>query len=363
MSTPAVIPNSACDPICAICETGDALVPCGGFCLRSFHSDCIESGDRPPEGNVEYWACFDCMHGMHKCYICKQYGKDEHIGLWKCRYSTCGKYFHKKCVASDASDEATFVCPSHACKKCGSKEETTTLSKCFRCTEVYCRQCKPSAIVPLARNIFMCVRHTVELKLNGVVPAAMYKNRRVVPLEKRCRMMDTYGFKEKLSESGEADSGERKESRKRLHPENDTVDWGNMNASAATFLASNNASQVPVPAVFEPATSSNDAIREIEMKMKATEESVKRRRLIQEAREKKKKESAEAYAKVAAAKWTAASSHPPRNATPTHRPAPRTAEQMIALHDQILLKVKGWITQRKGIISMRQKYLDSIKNG
>ena len=96
MDVPQEITNNFADDICAICETTDDLKACDGYCLKSYHSDCIEVGDgRPSDDKNEYWACFDCTHGIHRCFICKEYAHDKQRSVVQCN-KICGHRFHKK---------------------------------------------------------------------------------------------------------------------------------------------------------------------------------------------------------------------------------------------------------------------------
>ena len=174
MASAKEIPDRACDNVCSICETGgpddDGLLLCDGFCLRAFHPECIDLKQRDEDG---YWACFDCTHGLQRCFVCKQYERSRR--MVKCTYGggECGKWFHIACApgrtapaAGDGSEQASaaagrepeaYICPQHTCHACGS---TDIKSKCLKCTKAYCQSCRPAAVHLLDdRKYFTCVEH------------------------------------------------------------------------------------------------------------------------------------------------------------------------------------------------------------
>ena len=203
MDVPQEITNNFADDICAICETTDDLKACDGYCLKSYHSDCIEVGDgRPSDDKNEYWACFDCTHGIHRCFICKEYAHDKQKSVVQCN-KICGHRFYKKCILKTLREDekpeplnedeffSKYICPMHQCQTCKIPEDDDKgkLLKCFRCTAAYCRKCIPRAILELSTTKFICAKHTIESNNLGSIPSNMYKRIRPIKLEHRCRQM------------------------------------------------------------------------------------------------------------------------------------------------------------------------------
>jgi hypothetical protein len=92
------------DWVCGICEVledidGTPLVLCDGPCMRSFHTSCLGltggADTLPTIGDV--WLCDDCAVGKHKCFICKEHGKD-YLEVALCSANKCGKYYHERCL-------------------------------------------------------------------------------------------------------------------------------------------------------------------------------------------------------------------------------------------------------------------------
>jgi len=147
-----------------------------------------------PAPNV-YWCCFDCKHGLQRCFICKEYERSKR--LVKCAHVGCGHWFHSKCIdytptsAATTNDKeaasspplppppTTYVCPQHQCQKCHKNEHVATiiptttmanstddqaaatkLNRCFKCPMAYCEACRPAAVHVLDdRRYFACVKH------------------------------------------------------------------------------------------------------------------------------------------------------------------------------------------------------------
>lgn len=167
------VPDSACDNVCSICETGgpdDDLLLCEGFCLRAFHAECLDMEEAPPAG--KYWACFDCTHGLQRCFVCKQYDRSRRMVKCTFHEGRCGKWYHIACaprklaLSSDGSTDSanedmdftqSYICPQHICNQCGSTDVKT---KCLKCTKAYCEKCRPAAVHLLDdRRYFTCVEH------------------------------------------------------------------------------------------------------------------------------------------------------------------------------------------------------------
>ena len=168
------IQDTSCDNICSVCETGgpdDDLLLCGGFCLRAFHPVCLDGAANIDKNS--YWCCFDCVHGLQRCFKCKEYERSNR--MIKCTHSECGHWFHSKCVdrmSSTSSTTATnmssstesgqaYVCPQHHCHQCNDQSKSkTSKSKCFQCPIAYCESCRPAAVHVLDdRKYFTCVKH------------------------------------------------------------------------------------------------------------------------------------------------------------------------------------------------------------
>ena len=91
------------DWVCGICNLmesvdSSALMLCDGPCLRSFHLGCLKS---KTASTRDKWLCSDCTKGFHHCIICGEYGRDI-VEVTKCKDSTCGKYYHHKCLVSNS---------------------------------------------------------------------------------------------------------------------------------------------------------------------------------------------------------------------------------------------------------------------
>ena len=168
LAAAAEIPDARCDSVCSICETGgaddDGLLLCDGFCLRAFHAECLgdgssaqgASGTGRGSGSDMYWACFDCTHGLQRCFVCKQYERSKR--MVKCTHGggECGKWFHVACAPGKQLGVA-YECPQHVCHACGSPD---VKSKCLKCAKAYCQKCRPAAVHLLDdRKYFTCVEH------------------------------------------------------------------------------------------------------------------------------------------------------------------------------------------------------------
>jgi hypothetical protein len=366
MASLAIKPSTAalgdqfCDDVCAICETSYDLRVCDGFCFRSFHADCVEADNRPPTEAGQYWACYDCLHGIHRCFGCKQYGKDDHMAMIPCTIPTCGIRYHKKCLPnvkdmSLVDDEFldNFVCPFHACTTCGNSDSFALL-KCFRCPTAYCNKCAPSSIINLSSKLFVCKRHSVESRVLGAIPMKMIKRLRVAPLRKRCRLPSKFGY----NFGTNVENGSVKDNvvgTKRVRPVEkvkDTVNWGDMNTSAALVMGKSG--KVESALQSQPgkslANSSLDAIKE---RMQEREKVIKRRKLKHDQKEqdeKKQLENVKVYAKLSSEARKIERS----------KPRMRTAQDMLKVHSKILKRVKGWIDQRKEVIGKREDFLEFL---
>ena len=97
------------DWVCGECgmleaPDGSPLALCDGPCMRSFHLTCLgfASGAELPT-IAGAWLCQDCENGTHKCFICKQSGKD-YVEVARCSAARCGKYYHMKCLQQSGNN-------------------------------------------------------------------------------------------------------------------------------------------------------------------------------------------------------------------------------------------------------------------
>jgi hypothetical protein len=213
------IPDSSVDNVCSVCETGgpdDELLLCGGFCLRAFHAECLDMDEESiPRPNV-YWSCFDCQHGLQRCFTCKQYERTKR--MVKCEYSGpdghCGHYFHAKCIDDykttpsssiiDGLEEERppYVCQQHHCHTCKISPLITTttatapaaaMSKCFKCDVAYCENCRPGAVHVLDdRRYFTCVKHVQDTSSLPPIPIRFMERLVTTRLRSRMRCPSKY---------------------------------------------------------------------------------------------------------------------------------------------------------------------------
>ena len=403
------ISNRYCDDICAVCETADDLKCCDGYCLRSFHADCVEIGDgRPPEDKNEYWACFDCTHGVHRCYICKEYGHDKQKSMVSCS-KVCGHRFHKKCIlktllsttespATPVDQEeifAKYVCPQHRCKVCNVEEDIENgmqLLKCFRCTIAYCRKCLPAAILELSTTKFICARHAVETSTVGGIPSGMYKRLRPIRLEYRCRqpskffkwkgkkalLLNVGGYKvasttpsalssvppdrQKSSSAGEAiiaagTSAVTNKSQSSPQNTKKTIDWGKVNTNTDIVFD-------PVDVAPKPDSSSEDKssttrvssaqFASVDEERFRREQAMKRRKIMSDFKKQQEEE------KAAAAQRAATVALNLQRYQEMVDPTRRNPREMILIQNKMLQKLDRWIEQKKAMIQQKTKYLKSF---
>ena len=420
MDVPQEITNNFADDICAICETTDDLKACDGYCLKSYHSDCIEVGDgRPSDDKNEYWACFDCTHGIHRCFICKEYAHDKQKSVVQCS-KICGHRFHKKCILKTLRENekpeplnedeffSKYICPMHQCQTCKIPEDDDKgkLLKCFRCTAAYCRKCIPRAILELSTTKFICAKHTIESNNLGSIPSNMYKRIRPIKLEHRCRQMSKLfpskgrksvilnlnGLKISskfisgessslpprasdnnnvpsmndnnsssssigINDDGSSNNGKKQKAEK-------TIDWGNTNTTTEIVF------NTPINDIKSSSPLFSDS-KQNNSGSQYTSNSSKQFANIDESRFKrdqaaKRRKIMADFRKQQADEKAAAAARAAIVARNIQRheqmvdPTRRNPQEMIIIQNKMLLKLNRWIEQKKKIIEQKRQYLKSF---
>ncbi|KXG25665.1 hypothetical protein SORBI_3007G214900 [Sorghum bicolor] len=148
---------------------------CEGRCLRSFHAT-NDSGEQCPTLGysrqqldvMKVFKCKNCEYEIYQCFACGRLGsaKTNPPEVFPCASSTCGHFYHAKCVAqllfpeneaksteytAKIASGAKFACPLHKCGICkyGENKEDKELqfAVCRRCPKSYHRRCLPREIV------------------------------------------------------------------------------------------------------------------------------------------------------------------------------------------------------------------------
>ena len=123
--------------ICSICECEDTdLLVCGGYCLNSFHLDCLGLVEKPKFDFI----CDECLLSSGSCFAC---GKAEGEVI-KCSKSKCPKLYHLECIKDSKlfqfSKGSNFTCALHVCARCTSiggpsscSNPSKSLLQCIKC--------------------------------------------------------------------------------------------------------------------------------------------------------------------------------------------------------------------------------------
>ncbi|KAJ1266992.1 hypothetical protein BS78_07G022300 [Paspalum vaginatum] len=170
--------DDSTDELCALCDDGGNLLSCIGQCKRSFHptkKDGRESGCKTlgytsaQLKEIGSYLCNNCKYKQHQCFQCGELepSAEPNAKVFKCKNSSCGHFYHPKCVAkllepddSDGDESCElaqrimegmpFTCPVHWCFKCRRMEDRTQtamqLAACRRCPKSYHRECLPREI-------------------------------------------------------------------------------------------------------------------------------------------------------------------------------------------------------------------------
>ncbi|CAD6246096.1 unnamed protein product [Miscanthus lutarioriparius] len=120
---------------------------------------------------MKVFKCKNCEYGKYQCFACGRLGsaKTNPPEVFPCASSTCGHFYHAKCVAQllfpenrakateytamIASGGPKFACPLHKCGICKYREnkedKELQFAVCRRCPKSYHRRCLPRMLITL----------------------------------------------------------------------------------------------------------------------------------------------------------------------------------------------------------------------
>ncbi|KAI3993710.1 hypothetical protein MKX01_002723 [Papaver californicum] len=163
------------DSVCAICDNGGHVLCCDGECRRCFHATlahagvdakCESLGLSEADIAAPNFICLNCQYKQHQCFACGKLGSSDCSSAQEVfRCSSCGHFYHPKCVADLLYPEnkveskelqkiiaagGSFTCPTHKCSKCKQEENSLVhdlqFAVCRRCPKAYHRKCLPREI-------------------------------------------------------------------------------------------------------------------------------------------------------------------------------------------------------------------------